>query len=171
MSIKSTFEKNEGRRKDAYLDSLKIWTIGIGFNLERGGANEALHKQGVNPDMIWAAIEEAKKAGGGRKPGEHTVALISDAQIDALFDADYQDVVADLKKLVKGYDTMPPAAQEVLQDMRFQLGPSRLRGFVNTLKSFEKKDWKAAAKGLRDSKAYTQTKTRWERNAKALEAI
>lgn len=171
MSLIKQFELNEGRRRHAYLDSLKIWTTGIGFNLERAGANEALRKQGVNPDLIWAAIEETKRMGGGRKPGDHTVDLLSDAQVDALFAADIADVVADLKVLFKDFDKLPEVAQDVLADMRFQLGPTGFRGFKNTLAAFREKRWKDAAKGMRSSLAYKQTPKRWERNAKAIEAL
>lgn len=169
MGIQQQFEMYEGRRKDAYLDSLLIWTIGIGFNLERDGANDSLRAQGINPDMIWAAIEETKKAGGGRKAGEHTVPLLSDAQVDALFAADLKEVTDDLQKLFPKWGSMPPGIKDVLCDMRFQLGPSRLRGFKNTLKAFQDGRWRDAAAGMRASLAYKQTTKRWERNAHIVE--
>lgn len=172
MSVIKQFEREEGRTKYAYLCPQKKWTIGIGFNLERDGANEVLRKHGVNPDLIWAAIEETKKRGGGRKAGERTAEeLLTDAQIDALFAHDIADVLADLRVLFKNFDKMPEAAQDVLADMRFQLGPTRLRGFKNTIKAFAERRWKDAAAGMRASLAYKQTTKRWERNAKKVEAL
>lgn len=161
----------EGKRNWAYLDKLKIWTIGVGFNLERAGANGALRAQGIDPDMIWAAIEETKRAGGGRKPGEHTGPLISDAQVKALLEVDINECLVDLRSLFPNFEDMPEKARIVLCDARFQLGPTRLRDFKNTLKALKASKWTEAAKGLRSSLAYQQTPKRWERNALLLETI
>ncbi len=161
----------EGKRNWAYLDSLKIWTIGVGFNLERAGANDSLKAQGINPDMIWAAIEETKKAGGGRKAGEHTGPLISDTQVKALLQVDIDECLKDLRSLFANFEDMPEKARVVLVDQRFQLGPTRLREFKNTLKAYKEGRWKDAAKNMRQSLAYKQTTKRWERNCKLLESI
>lgn len=173
MSVIKQFEKEEGRTRWAYLCPQKYWTIGIGFNLERDGANDVLRKHGINPDLIWAGIEETKKRGGGRKVGARTnEELITDAQIDALFAYDIAEVMTDLRKLFKNFDQMPAAAQDVLADMRFQLGPTRFRGFEKqTLPAFREKRWKDAAALMRKALAYKQTTKRWERNAKAIEKL
>ena len=166
MDAKTRIKRHEGVRLNAYKDSLGIWTIGVGFNLERQGANDALKKHGINPDMIWAAIEEARKA--GRKS---TAPLINDAQVDALLEDDVRDCLTDLRQLVPGFDAYPQSAQEVLADMRFQLGPARLRAFKNTVKAFQDRRWKDATAGMRASLAYKQTPERWEENAKAIESL
>ncbi len=59
---------------------------------------------------------------------------------------------------------LPEEARVVLVDMRFQLGPSRLRGFKNTLKAFREQRWKDAADGIRKSLMYKQTPKRCDRN-------
>ncbi len=163
---------NEGRRHHAYLDSRLIWTIGIGFNLERQGAREALAKQGVNYDMIWAAIEECKKAGGGRKPGDHTVDLINDVQIDALADADIADATHDASRLCPDMATWPATAQAVLIDLVFNVGASKLSKWTHTMGSFRTKDWKGAAANLRITEPwYTQVGPRAQRNIALLRSI
>lgn len=158
MDIKTLITKHEGLRLWAYLDSLMIWTIGVGFNLERAGAAEALAKAGVNYDMIWAAIEECKKAGGGRKPGQHTpVALITAEQADALLGADIAEASVGATKLCPDMATWPPTAQAVLIDLVFNMGVSRLSSWKHTLASFNAKDWKGVAKNLSISEPwYTQ---------------
>lgn len=166
MKALELIRRHEGVRLNAYLDSLKIWTIGVGFNLERDGAKDVLRQHGVNPDMVWAAIEEARKAGKSK-----TAPLISSQQVDALLDYDLQECLKDLANLVPGFSSYPAAAQEVLADMRFQLGPSRIRQFKNTVKAFQDKRWKDAAAGMRASLAYKQTPERWEENAKAVESL
>jgi GH24 family phage-related lysozyme (muramidase) len=171
MDAKSLITKHEGLRLYAYLDSLKIWSIAIGFNLERAGAKESLAAAGINYDMIWAAIEECKKNGGGRKPGEHTVPLINSTQADALLEQDLADVVKDLRILFPKFDQMPDQAKFVLQDMRYQLGPTRLRQFVNTLKAFKDGKWKDAANGIKNSAMYQQVPQRCNENIALLMSI
>ena len=148
MDIRARTTQNEGRRKHAYLDSKLIWTTGVGFNLQRAGAKAALAKAGVNYDMIWAAIEECKKAGGGRKPGDHTGDLVTDAQIDQLLTNDIAGATADAKRLCPAFDTWPETAKMVLVDLVFNVGASKLGGWAHTMGAFRNKDWKSAADNL-----------------------
>ncbi len=172
MDIKAFIKKHEGFRKHAYLDTKCIWTTGVGFNLERSGAKEALKWAGVNPDLIWAAIEECKKKGGGRKPGEHTeVDVLTDAQIDKLLLADIAESTADCRRICPGMETWPIEAQAVLIDLHFNMGPGTLRTFKNTLKAFNAKDWKLAADNLTKSLWYTQVGNRAKENVALLRAL
>lgn len=61
--------------------------------------------------------------------------------------------------LVKGYPWFPyqdAVRQAVLVELMFNMGPFTLRTFVNTLAAFARKDYEAAAEGLKRSKWYTQ---------------
>ncbi len=153
-TVRGKLKSEEGVRVWRYFCSMGVPTVGVGFNLKRPDARARIEALGLNFDDVLS-----------RK------AALTQSQIDALLDADIADCLADLKHLVAGFDDMPQAAQLVLADMRFQLGPNTIRGFKNTLKAFAARDWKAAAKGLRSSLAYKQTPVRWERNAKMLEAL
>lgn len=166
MNYKDTIKRHEGVRYCAYKDSLGIWSIAVGENLERVGENEHLRSFGVNPDIVWAAIEEAKKQGKSK-----TIPLLNDTQVDALLDAEIDICLADLKNLFKNFDAMPEDAKTVLVDLRFQLGASGLRKFSNTVKAFKEGRFKDAAAGMRASLAYKQTPARWEENAKLLESV
>lgn len=172
IDIKTFIKKHEGYRKHAYLDSKGIWTTGVGFNLERAGAKAALAKAGVNYDMIWAAIEECKKAGGGRKPGEHTaVDVLTDEQVDKLLLADIADSVADCKKICPQMDKWPQEAQAVLVDLHFNMGPTTLRTFKNTLKAFNDQNWALAADNLTKSLWFKQVGIRATENVGILRAL
>ena len=148
MDIKTLIAKHEGERRDAYLDSRRIWTIGIGFNLERQGADAALAAAGVNRDVIWAAIEEAKRAGHGQKPGDHTVDLLTDAEVDALFQTDVTEAIAGARRLCPGYDAWPSTAQAVLVDLVYNVGESKLSTWKHTLGAFNARDWKGVGNNL-----------------------
>lgn len=158
-------KENEGVRYCAYKDSLGIWTACVGENLERAGANDRLKSVGVNPDMVWAAIEEAKKAGKSK-----TVPLFNDKQVDALLQSELEHCIKDLD-FVSGFDSMPDEARAVLIDLRFNTGPSGIRKFKQTLKAFEKGDWRAAADGLMNSAMAKQVPNRVNKNVKLLLSI
>lgn len=166
MDIITFISKHEGIRKNAYQDSLGIWTIGVGFNLERQGADAALAAAGINRDMIWAAIEEAKKAGFKK-----TTDLLSLAQIYALLATDVEDSTKDCRVICPGIDTWPENARAVLIDLHFNMGGTSLRGFKNTLAAFRAKNWKQAAANLEVSKWYTQVGARAKENVALLRAI
>lgn len=50
------------------------------------------------------------------------------------------------------FESLSPVRQRALIDVRYQLGPSRFRGFVNMLAALERGDMDAAADELLDSK-------------------
>lgn len=68
----------------------------------------------------------------------------------------------DLKRVDKELATLPWTAQlddvryAVLQDMCFNLGLSRLKGFKNFLAAMAKQDWKTASREMIDSRWATQ---------------
>lgn len=124
--------KHEGRRLAVYKDSLGIPTIGVGFNLEREGAQQ---------DLTAVGAPSVKELLAG--------AELTPATCDALLRRDLQACTDDLARMFVHFDRMPEEIKLVLIDLRFNLGPFRLRGFTNTLDAFRKGDWRAAAKGLR----------------------
>lgn len=70
--LRDELKRDEGVRKEAYLDTNGFWTIGVGHLLGRQTFSGARHADGrpVNPEprMLW----------------------ITDAEVDALLDADLQ---------------------------------------------------------------------------------
>ena len=153
-ALRDMLKRNEGVRHRVYKDSLGIPTVGVGFNLMRPDARVRCQLHGIDYDALLA--------------GKIT---LTDAQVDAFLDEDVVACRKSLVALIPEVIQMPREAQNVLLDMRFQLGEGGLRAFKNTLRAFSTHDWKAAAAGLRSSLAYKQTPLRWERNAKALEAL
>lgn len=166
IDIKAYITKHEGERLWAYKDSLGIWTMGVGFNIERDGAGAAMRAAGINPDVIWAAIEEARKAGKSR-----TTEVITKEKSQKLLEADLQACYDDLSKLFAGFDGFPEQARAVLVDMRFQLGPTRLRAFKNTMYAFSQRRWKDAAAGIKGSLMYKQVRKRCDENIALLNSI
>ena len=85
---------------------------------------------------------------------------LSDNEIDYLFKRDRRTVVEDLHEAVEGFWTMPEPIQLVLCDMRFQLGPSRFRGFEKMIAAAEEHRWADMIEEMKDSKWCEQTPNR-----------
>lgn len=75
----------------------------------------------------------------------------------------------DLRKVFAAWDTFSLRRKATLLNLRFQLGPSRFRGFRKMIAAIEKDDWELAAAELRDSHLMTQTPRRTSRRASELE--
>ena len=172
IDIKAYIKKHEGYSLRAYLCPAKKWTTGVGFNLERAGAREALAWAGVDYAAVWAIIEDYKKKGGGKKAGDKTpVDVITAAQADKLLVADIAESGADCRKLCPKMADWPQEAQAVLVDLHFNMGPTTMRTFKNTLKAFNDQDWKRAADNLEKSLWYKQVGIRGKENVAILRAI
>ncbi len=125
--------KHEGVRYRAYKDSLGVPTVGVGFNLRRDGAAEALAKVGANVEDVLAGL------------------ALTPRQVNDLLRADLQECTDDLGRMFADFAKMPENIRLVLIDLRFNLGPTRMRGFTNTLDSFRRGDYRDAARRLRIS--------------------
>lgn len=95
---------------------------------------------------------------------------ISHDEALALLDNDIAACIGDLRGSFTWFDGLNEARQRVLINMRFNLGPKRFRQFKNTLAAIERKDWAAAANGIRTSQAAKQTGQRYLRLADMMES-
>lgn len=68
-----------------------------------------------------------------------------------LLDNDLDECIRDCATF-SWFADLNPVRQRVLVDMRFNLGPSRLRGFRNTLAAMARGDYEAGARGMLASK-------------------
>lgn len=76
---------------------------------------------------------------------------------------DIAESVDDLRKLLNNFDSLPERIQDVLINMRFQLGPGGLRGFKKMLGAARTWDFARMAIEMKDSAWYKQTPNRAER--------
>jgi lysozyme len=84
-----------------------------------------------------------------------------------LLESDVDECVADCQTF-PWFAGLSPVRQRVILDMRFNLGPSRLRGFHNTLAAVGRGDYEKAAKGMLASKWASQVKGRAVRLAEMM---
>lgn len=90
---------------------------------------------------------------------------ISHEEVMFLLDNDIDECEEDLRTFLPYFDDLDDVRQRVLVDMRFNLGPSRFRGFKNFLKAVKESRYKDAAQAMLDSKWAKQVKGRAKRLA------
>jgi GH24 family phage-related lysozyme (muramidase) len=133
-----------GRINNVYLDSKKIPTVGVGFNLKRADAPKKIAAAGANYEDVLSGK-----------------ATLSNQQIDKLLQSDLDDIFFPAaQKLVKNYSELPRKARLVVMDMMFNLGETRFTRFKDLRAALEAKDYKKAADEMENSKWYSDVKSR-----------
>lgn len=87
-----------------------------------------------------------KRRGGG----------ISRAEADYLLTNDVEGRFAFLMEQYPWFSTLDPVRQSAFLNLSFNLGIEGLAKFRNTMAAAARGDWRAVARGLRDSKWFTQ---------------
>jgi lysozyme len=103
--------------------------------------------------------------------GQEVGTPVSGNRVIECFANDLQTVIEDCKKLHDGWDGYPQEVKQIVANMMFNMGLTRLSKFKNHNAALQGGDWKEAAKEGRDSKWYTQVTNRAERLMKRLEEI
>jgi lysozyme len=134
---------DEGKVLEVYHDHLGLPTVGIGH-------------------LILDSDEESGKALG---------TPISEGRCVELFEHDVQSVLADCKILHDGWDGYPEEVKQVVANMMFNMGRTRLTGFRKHVAALQCGDWNTAAVEGRDSKWYRQVTVRAERLMSRLENV
>ena len=96
---------------------------------------------------------------------------VSEDRVNECFVKDLQSVVEDCKKLHDAWDGYPEEAKQIIANMMFNMGLTRLSKFNRHNAALQCGDWKEAAKEGRDSRWYKQVTNRAERLMKRLEEI
>src|SRR5215468_5410030 len=109
---------NEGRRNKVYMDSASPPnpTVGIGFNLNRSDAPQALASVGAD----YSAVKSGTP--------------LTDDQVNKLFSYSLAPVLDEARHSLQPlhFDSMSDARRFVLCDLVFNLGDAGWHGFVNT---------------------------------------
>ena len=77
---------------------------------------------------------------------------ISQTEAEYLFENDYQDALQTALSLYPRFVSLSKVRQAVLVNMAFNLGLSRLRGFVKFFAALEARDFRRASDEMLDSK-------------------
>lgn len=134
---------DEGQVNEIYLDHLGYPTFGIGhLVLESDG-----------------------------EYGADVGTVVSEERVIEVFEKDVQTVIEDCKILHDGWDDYPEEVKQIVANMMFNMGRTRLSKFKNHNAALVAGDWKEAAKEGRDSRWYRQVTNRAERLMSRLEEV
>jgi|TARA_R110000851_G_scaffold200929_1_gene352084 GH24 family phage-related lysozyme (muramidase) len=141
--LRETLTIDEGKVNEIYEDHLGYATFGIGH-------------------LVLESDPEHGQAVGTPVSEERTIAC---------FNHDVQSVLKDCKILHEGWDDYPEEAKQVIANMMFNMGRTRLTQFKNHNAALQSGDWKKAAVEGRDSRWHKQVTNRAERLMSRLENI
>tara|TARA_B100000131_G_scaffold280704_1_gene286821 strand:- start:2680 stop:3165 length:486 start_codon:yes stop_codon:yes gene_type:complete len=135
---------DEGVKYEIYKDHLGYPTFGVGH-------------------LITEEDEEYGKPVGTE---------ISEERVQECFDKDLDTAISECVALYgEGFNTMPDTVQQVLVNMMFNMGRTRLSKFKNFRTALEAENWQQAAIEGRDSLWYRQVTNRAERLMIRLESL
>ena len=134
---------DEGKVLEVYLDHLGLPTVGIGH-------------------LILDDDEES---------GEPVGTPITEERCVELFEKDVENVIEDCKILHPDWDDFPEEVKQVVANMMFNMGRTRLSGFKKHNAALGAGVWVHAAQEGRDSKWYRQVTNRAERLMSRLEEV
>jgi len=103
--------------------------------------------------------------------GQEVGTPVSEERVDECFEKDVQTVIEDCKKLHDAWDGYPEEVKQIVANMMFNMGLTRLSKFKKHNAALQSGDWKEAAVEGRDSRWYKQVTNRAERLMSRLEAV
>lgn len=131
--VKTEFETREGREAKVYKDTQGNDTVGVGFNMDDAGAKAIWKELGIPEDF------DEVKAG---------TTELSDASVDELFEETYDSAVEEAGEIVS-FEGVPQQAQDVLVDLVFNMGKSKVKnGFPSFVKNMKAGNYADAADEL-----------------------
>tara|TARA_R100001510_G_C7618970_1_gene180331 strand:- start:649 stop:1086 length:438 start_codon:yes stop_codon:yes gene_type:complete len=141
--LRKQLEIDEGCKHEIYLDHLGLPTFGIGH-------------------LIIDSDPESTKDIGSP---------VTKERVKECFNKDVESVIYDCKKLYNDFDELPEEAQQIIANMMFNMGFTRLKKFKGMKAAVDNKDWKKAADEMVDSRWYNQVTNRAERLVKRMKNI
>ena len=133
--LRKQLEIDEGVKYEIYIDHLGYPTFGIGHL------------------VIPSDIEYREDVG----------TRVSEERVRECFDKDVQSVLRDCSLLYKDFDELPEEAQQIIANMMFNMGYTRLSKFKGMKRGVDARDWNKAADEMVDSRWYKQVTNRANR--------
>ena len=133
--LRKQLEIDEGVKHEIYLDHLGYPTFGIGHL------------------VIPSDIEYREDVG----------TRVSEERVRECFDKDVQSVLRDCTLLYKDFDELPEEVKQIIANMMFNMGYTRLSKFKGMKRGVDARDWNKAADEMVDSRWYKQVTNRANR--------
>ena len=134
-SLRRQLEIDEGVKYEIYNDHLGYATFGVGHLVLE-----------TDPEY-------------GRPVGT----TVSESRVVEVFKLDCESVLIDCNILYEDFADLPEEAQQIIANMMFNMGRTRLSKFKGMKRGVDAKDWNAAADEMVDSRWYRQVTNRANR--------
>lgn len=114
--------------------------------------------EGYRKNPYKDSVHKFVTVGIGHKfeKGERIKSEYSDSEIRNFFKSDLDDAIRIAKSNFNNFDSLPKGVKVHLVSLAFNLGKGGIRKFVDFKGAIQKKDFKTAAKELKDSIWYNQ---------------
>jgi lysozyme len=142
-TLRKQLEIDEGVKYDVYNDHLGYPTFGIGH-------------------LVTDDDPES---------GQDVGTSVSEERVREAFEQDVLSVIKDCNKLYDDFDELPEEAQQIIANMMFNLGRTRLSKFRGMKRGVDAKDWNAAADEMVDSRWYRQVTNRADRLVQRMRSV
>ena len=142
--LRKELEVDEGVKYEIYKDHLGYPTFGIGHLV-------------IDSDP---------------EHGQDVGTPVSEERVRACFEKDLDTSISECVALYgEQFNDWPDEVQQILVNMMFNMGRTRLAGFKNFRKALEDENWSRAAVEGRDSRWYRQVTNRAERLMERMENV
>lgn len=139
----------EGFKERPYKDTEGLWTVGVGFCLERAPLTAQMWKYLLDNGLITVKLARA----GANYLTQQRLGVLNDA----------------VPRLVRNWHSLNDVRRSVLISMAYQMGVDGLAEFKKMRAAIEREDWLTAAMEGLDSKWAKQTPARAKRHMLELE--
>jgi GH24 family phage-related lysozyme (muramidase) len=103
--------------------------------------------------------------------GQEIGTSVSESRVIEAFEQDCENVLQDCYILYKDFDDLPEEAQQVIANMMFNMGRTRLSKFKGMKRGVDARDWNTAADEMVDSTWYKQVTNRADRLVERIRAL
>ena len=141
--LREQLEIDEGVRYDIYLDHLGLPTFGIGHLVTKTDPE--------NGQMVGTAVSRERVA--------------------ECFENDLDGVIKDCNKLYNKFEDLPEEVQQIIANMMFNMGRTRLSKFKGMKRGIDSYNWNQAADEMVDSRWYRQVTNRAQRLVERMRAV
>ena len=143
QQLRKQLEIDEGVKYVIYLDHLGLPTFGIGH-------------------LVTKTDPESGQAVG---------TSISKERVAECFDMDVQSVINDCSKLYYNFEDLPEEVQQIIANMMFNMGRTRLSKFKGMKRGIDSLNWNQAADEMVDSRWYRQVTNRANRLVERMRVV
>ena len=103
--------------------------------------------------------------------GQEVDTPVSPRRVDEAFEADVENVIADCEKLYVQWEHLPEEVKQIIANMMFNMGYTRLSKFKGMKAGVDSRDWDKAADEMVDSRWYRQVTNRADRLVQRMRSV